>query len=178
MPRPRLAVALAMAIVVLCPALARAENATVGHSSDWRRADTVHALVSTLEDWLDARADWPRREGPPRVHVVSQWQAAARQGATASFQRGRLRGLYDPERSEILMVRPWDPRNAEHVAILLHELVHHRQAPQHWYCPAAQELSAYRLQDSWLSEQGLTADVNWVAAVLDAGCTPRDIHPE
>ncbi|WP_323766407.1 DUF6647 family protein [Marinovum sp.] len=178
MPRSLLAVALATAIVALFPAPPRAENTTLALSSEWRQADTVHALVSTLEDWLDARADWPRRQGLPRIHFVSQWQAAARQGATASFQRGRLRGLYDPDRSEILLVRPWDSRNAEHVSVLLHELVHHRQAPHYWYCPAPQELPAYRLQEAWLSEQGLSAEVNWVAVVLDVGCTPRDIHPE
>ena len=178
MPRTRLAVALATAIVALCPALPRAEIETVALTSDWRQARTMQALVSTLEDWLDARADWPRREARPNIRVVSQWQAAARQGATASFQRGPLRGLYDPERSEILLVRPWDPRKAEDVSVLLHELVHHRQAPHHWYCPAAQELPAYRLQDDWLSEQGGAVDVNWIAVVLDAGCTPRDIHPE
>lgn len=88
------------------------------------------------------------------------------------------RGLYDPDRSEILLVRPWGLRNAEDVGVLLHELVHHRQALHHWYCPAAQELPAYRLQEAWLSEQGLSADVNWMAVVLDAGCTPRDKHQD
>ncbi len=178
MPRYRFAVALATAIVALCPGVPRAENTTVAFSSERHQADTVHAIVSTLDDWLDARADWPRRESPPRIQFVSQWQAAARQVATASFQHGRLRGLYDSDRSEILLVRPRDSRNAEHVGVLLHELVHHRQAPHHWYCPAAQELSAHRLQEAWLYEQGVSADVNWVAVVLDAGCTPRDIHPE
>ncbi|MGQ3486991.1 DUF6647 family protein [Roseovarius pacificus] len=138
----------------------------------------ITTLVSTQEEWLDAQADWPRRDVAPRVLLVSAWQAAARWDATASFQRGRLRALYDPDRSEILLVRPWDPSNALDVSVLLHELVHHRQAPHHWYCPAAQELSAYRLQEAWLVEQGLSIDVNWVAVVLDAGCTPQDIHPE
>lgn len=45
-------------------------------------------------------------------------------------------------------------------------------------CPAAQELPAYRLHDARLAEWGLQAGVNWVAVVLDAGCTPRDIHPD
>ncbi|MEI4261656.1 DUF6647 family protein [Roseovarius sp. D0-M9] len=26
--------------------------------------------------------------------------------------------------------------------------------------------------------QGLRANVNWLAVVLDAGCTRRDIHPD
>lgn len=110
--------------------------------------------------------------------MVSPVEAHARQGATGSFQRGRLRGLYDPDRAEILLIKPWDPRDPEDVSVLLHELVHHRQAPPHWSYPAAQALPAYRLQEAWLAERGMKADVNWVAVVLDAGCTRRDIHPD
>jgi len=179
MPSCSFAVALAMAGVFLFPVLSRAETAIrIAAPTEWRQADDMQALVSSLEDWLDARVDWPRREVPPRIRFVSQWQATARQGATAGFQRGRLRGLYDPDQSEILLVRPWDQRNAKDVSVLLHELVHHRQVPHHWYCPAAQELPAYRLQDSWLAAQGLAIEINWMAVVLEAGCTPRDIHPE
>jgi len=179
MSRSCFAVALATALVLLCPALPRAENAVrIATPPEWRQADDMHALIAGLENWLDIRSDWPRRETPPSVRFVSQWQAKARQGATAGFQRGRLRGLYDPDQSEILLVRPWDQRNAKDVSVLLHELVHHRQAPHHWYCPAAQELPAYRLQDSWLAAQGLAIEINWMAVVLEAGCTPRDIHPE
>jgi hypothetical protein len=177
--RPRIAAALATALVIFYPALPRADNAgRIAMPSEWHQAADMHALVSSLEDWLDARADWPRRKPPPRIRFVSQWQAEARQSATGNFQHGRLRGLYDPDHSEILLVRPWDPRNAQDVSVLLHELVHHRQAPHHWYCPAAQEPQAYRLQDAWLADQGRSIEVNWMAVVLDAGCTPRDIHPE
>ena len=135
-------------------------------------------LVSELEDWLDTRAAWPRRGDAPDVRLVSAWQGAARQGKTANVQRGRLRGFYDSERSEILLVRPWDPREAGDVAVLLHELVHHRQAPHYWYCPAAQELPAYRLQEAWLAEYGASLEVNWVGVILESGCTPKDIHPD
>jgi len=178
MPRSHLAVALATALVVLCPALPRAEVAVrLDLAPEWRHAEDMAALVDVLETWLDRQSDWPRRDEAPRVRLVSEWQAKARQGAAASFQHGRLRGLYDPDRSEILLVRPWDPGDASDVSVLLHELVHHRQQPFHWYCPAAQELPAYRLQDRWLTERGLSADVNWLAVMLDAGCTRRDIHP-
>jgi len=39
-------------------------------------------------------------------------------------------------------------------------------------------LPAYRLQEAWLAERGTEAEVNWVAVVLDSGCTRRDIHPD
>lgn len=180
MLRAPLAMACAMALIPLCPALPGAETATSAPPppAEWRQASGMAPLLASLESWLDDRADWPARDAAPRIRLVSPWQAAARQGATASFQRGRIRGLYDPDRAEILLVRPWDMRKAADVGVLLHELVHHRQAPHHWYCPAAQELAAYRLQKTWLAEQGHQLDVNWVAVVLDAGCSPRDIHPD
>jgi len=178
MLRSIFAVALATALIALCPTQPRAENEP-GSSVTWLlHADSMTTLVYSLDAWLDEQSPWPRRDIVPRVRLVNNWQAAARQGATGSFQHGSLRGLYDPDRSEILLVRPWDPRKAVDVAVLLHELTHHRQAPHHWYCPAAQELPAYRLQEQWLSDHGHSLDVNWVAVVLDAGCTPRDFHPE
>lgn len=179
MPRIALALALATALAMAVSPPARTEPVLhLDPEPRWRHAKDMPALVATLDDWLDAHSDWPQRETPPRILHVSSWQAEARRGASASFQRGPLRGLYDPERAEILLVAPWDPRSAEDVSVLLHELAHHRQAPHHWYCPAAQELPAYRLQEAWLEERGMRADFNWIAVVLDAGCTPRDIHPE
>ncbi|EPX83849.1 DUF6647 family protein [Salipiger mucosus] len=178
MSRILIAVALATALVTLCPTQSRAEiKIHLDPAPQWRQAEDLDALVEILESWLDAESSWERREEKPKIRLSSSAEASARLGATASFQRGRLRGLYDPDGSVIVLVRPWNPSRAEDVSVLLHELVHHRQAPLHWYCPAAQELSAYRLQDAWLNERGLRADVNWVAVVLDAGCTPRDIHP-
>jgi hypothetical protein len=179
MHRIHAAVALATALVALCPQVLRAAEAHRPEASaEWQQASDLHELVSVLDAWLDEHAEWPQRDAPPRIRMVSEAEAHARRGATGSFQRGRLRGLYDPEEAEILLVRPWDPRDAEDVSVLLHELVHHRQTPHHWYCPAAQELPAYGLQDAWLAERGMRADVNWIAVVLDAGCTRRDIHPD
>lgn len=96
-----------------------------------------------------------------------------------SASQGRTRGLYDPDAATIRLVRPWDPRDPFDVSTLPHELVHHRQqGARHWYCPGAQELPAYRLQEAWLADLGLEPDIDWIAVVLEAGCTPRDIHPE
>ncbi len=173
------AVAFAAALIVFCPSMSHAEmRPGLDTAPHFLRVDNLHGLVSVLDDWLDGNSEWPRRDVVPRIRLVSASEASARQGAIGSFQRGRLRGLYDPEQAEILLVRPWDWRDIEDVGVLLHELVHHRQAPHPWYCPAAQELPAYRLQEAWLAERGTRADVNWVAVVLDAGCTPRDIHPD
>ena len=89
------------------------------------------------------------------------------------------RGFYDIELEVIYIVKPWSPQNPKDVSVVLHELVHHRQqTAQHWYCPGAQELPAYRLQEKWLAERGLTVPINWVAVVLEAGCSRRDMHPD
>jgi hypothetical protein len=44
--------------------------------------------------------------------------------------------------------------------------------------PGAQEPDAYRLQAAWLAERGQEIEVNRIAVVLAAGCTPKDIHPD
>ncbi|WP_372675184.1 DUF6647 family protein [Aquicoccus sp.] len=179
MPGMPAAVVLATALITLCPTVPRAEIAKDFElATHWRQGAGLHDRVAGLDDWLDENAEWWQGDAPPKIRLVSPVEAHARQGATGSFQRGRLRGLYDPDRAEILLVKPWDPRDPEDVSVLLHELVHHRQAPHHWYYPAAQALPAYRLQEAWLAERGMKADVNWVAVVLDAGCTRRDIHPD
>ncbi len=179
MPRIRLAVALATALVLCCPTHPAAEVETrPDPAARWRSAGTMQALVSILDDWLDAHSKWDRRTPAPRVRLVSQSEAAARRGTASHIQPGRLRGLYDGARQEILLVEPWDPGNARDVSTLLHELVHHRQAAHDWNCPAAQERPAYRLQDAWLAERGMQADVNWLAVILDSGCTLRNVHPD
>ena len=77
------------------------------------------------------------------------------------------RGLYSPFTQTIFLYRPWNSSNPLDQSVLLHELEHHRQHGHgHWYCPGAQELPAYRLQQKWLSERSLELDVNWVEIVL------------
>lgn len=168
-----------LAAPVLCMLLATPAPAEFRIDPDpaWRHAPDMTALVGVLETWLDRQAPWARREALPEIRIVQPEAAAAIRGL-AGRGHGRMRGLYDPESATVYLVAPWDAGDAEDVSVLLHELVHHRQAAHHWYCPGAQELPAYRLQDRWLGERGLEADVNWIAVVLEAGCTPRDIHPE
>ncbi|MGP6089974.1 DUF6647 family protein [Antarctobacter jejuensis] len=145
----------------------------------WRDADGLNDLVAHLEGWLDGNSDLPRREGVPEVRIVSQSWAASLVSARRAHQTAQPRGYYDPASRIIYLLQPWSPRDPHDVSVLLHELAHHRQATAgHWYCPGAQELTAYRLQDIWLNDLGLEADVNWIAVVLEAGCTPRDIHPD
>lgn len=144
---------------------------------NWQNADTMYSLVEILESWLDLNAGIKRRPHPPKIEVI-HWTMSIAKTGIAGRNQGLTRGLYDPETSTVYLIEPWDRTNATDVSVLLHELVHHRQAPLHFYCAGAQEEAAYRLQDEWLEESGLHADVNWIEVVLEAGCTPRDFHPD
>ena len=174
LPGARIACALFLSLSALIPARGHAESILA-----WRDLQTTAALVDHLEGWLDSETDLPRRDDPPVICLIGQSQAANLSARRASQHGGRARGFYDADTRTIYLVRPWDARNPYDVSVLLHELIHHRQAEAgHWYCPGAQELPAYRLQDTWLGQMHLQANVNWIAVVLEAGCTRRDIHPD
>ncbi|SHJ66276.1 hypothetical protein SAMN04488012_11435 [Palleronia salina] len=143
----------------------------------WRHAEDLSALRETLEAWLDTHSDLPRNPDPLSISLVASGAAQALHGP-AVRGHGKLRGLYDEDRGRVLLVAPWRQDRTLDASVLLHELVHHRQAGAHFYCPEAAELAAYRLQDQWLRGRGLEAPVNWIAVVIQAGCTPRDIHPD
>lgn len=154
-------------------------TAMAGDVLAWREARTLPELVTHLEDWLDEATDLPRRAEAPEIRLTSTAKVARLAPMRAAAEASHTRGLYDPDAVTVWLVRPWSAKNPYDVSVLLHELVHHRQAQHgHWYCPGAQELPAYRLQQAWLGEMGLEPDVNWIAVLLEAGCTPRDIHPE
>lgn len=145
----------------------------------WREAKAMPELVEHMEVWLDEYTDLPRRAVAPEIRLASTATVARLAPMRAASESSHTRGLYDPDSETIWLVRPWSAKNPYDVSVLLHELVHHRQAAHgHWYCPGAQELPAYRAQQAWLNALGLEPDVNWVAVVLEAGCTRRDIHPE
>lgn len=144
-------------------------------------ADPVSAgptdrLVSEMNAWLDINTEYPARESAPTVRIISETEAVMLNGL-AGRGHGRTRGLYDAETATIYLVRPWDGADPADASVLLHELVHHRQAGHHFVCPAAQEADAYRLQDAWLAQRGLRADVNWFAISMEAACIARDKHP-
>lgn len=175
-PRTRSAlVQIATAAFALLIALAPARAA---EPPRWQQADTLADLVLVLEDWLDRHSPYPARAARPDIRFVSRHRAHALAPSSAVHD-GRRRGLYDPDAQTIYLVRPWSIRDAHDVSVLLHELVHHRQATaRHWYCPGQQEKPAYDLQQAWLTQQGAKGRINWIAATLAAGCTPRDIHPD
>ncbi|MBW4985812.1 hypothetical protein KZZ07_25035 [Mameliella sp. CS4] len=176
-PGARIACALTLLLSAITPVGTQADGRP--DPLAWRDAATTTDLVAHLDTWIDTRTALPRRTERPQIRLIGETQARNLSARHASRHGGRARGFYDPDQQTVYLVRPWDPRDPFDVSVLLHELIHHRQAEAgHWYCPAAQELPAYRLQDAWLGDLGLKADVNWIAVVLDSGCPRRDIHPD
>lgn len=143
----------------------------------WRKGDDILELTRILDTWLDVSTDLRRPKIPPKITLISPAMAASIRGSTL-HGNGRTRGLFDPQSSTIFLVQPWDLRNVNDASILLHELVHSRQVSRHYLCPGAEEEAAYRIQDDWLRERGLRANVNWFTIMLAAGCSRRDIHPD
>lgn len=167
-------------LAALCLTALSATVATAGEDLlGWRDARNMTELLDHLDRWLDVNSDLAPSTAPPRVRDTDEAAARARIGKDLHARSGgRPRGFYDKDAATIWLVRPWDARDPRDVAVLLHELVHHRQVGGHWYCDGAKELPAYRLQRDWLNALGLEPPVNWIAVVLESGCTPRDIHPE
>jgi len=136
-------------------------------------------LIPKLENWLDENTSLPRPTSRPVIRWVDFGPVAPPSDSRLAVHDENSRGFYDPDSRTIWLVRPWSASDPHDVSVLLHELVHHRQAEKgHWYCPGAQELPAYKLQQAWLDGFGLKTNVNWIAVVLESGCTPRDIHPD
>lgn len=144
---------------------------------EWRNTESITELVEVFDIWLDQNTDFQRPQNSPTIEFVSASFVASIQGSSASSS-GQTRGLFDPASSTVYLARPWDRKNPHDASVLLHELVHARQVARHYFCPGAQEEAAYRLQDDWLRERGLQAKVNWIAVVLESGCSRRDFHPD
>lgn len=134
------------------------------------------ALLKDLNVWLDAETEFARRDQPPKIEVIGPARAEALYGI-ADRSGGRLRGLYDADSGTIYLTAPWSPGDPRDVSVLLHEIVHHRQAGKHWYCEQAQEWRAYQIQAQWLNERQIDDGFYWPAILLQSSCTRRDIHP-
>ena len=133
-------------------------------------------LIEELHHWIDTTIDLPAADTSATI-VFADAKDVAEPSEMASMIGSKPRGIYDPDTGTITLVRPWSAENPQDVAVLLHELVHHRQGGKHFYCEAAKEHAAYNVQESWLAERELTLDVNWIAIVLASSCAARDIHP-
>lgn len=168
--------AAAILLALAGPAVAAPET---GSSSRALGSPTRQALIEELEDWLDANTELPRSAIPlVRVALIAAGDEVSYEGRLTRLE-DTVRGLYDEGSATIYLVRPWSGDTAWDRSVLLHELVHHRQAAaRHWYCPQAMEWDAYRIQESYLDAHGQTGDFQWGWVLLVSSCASRDHHPD
>ena len=160
-------------ILVLAATLA---GATCAAANDDARQISPEVL-SDLNTWLDANVEYDRPDSNPQIKIVSPERILTLHGVP-DRAGGPTLGLYDEITETIYLAEPWSADTLYDVSVLLHEMVHHRQAQQHWYCPQAQEWRAYQIQAQWLVEQDIEDEFYWPAILLQSSCAKRDIHPE
>jgi hypothetical protein len=142
----------------------------------------TQAILNTMEEldlWLDAYTDLPRSQVPlARIALVPPGAEILYEGQMTQIEHS-VRGVYDAESATIYLVRQWYGETAFDRSVLLHEMVHHRQATaRHWYCPQAMEWDAYLLQERYLNAHDETGDFNWAWVLLASSCAVRDHHPD
>lgn len=137
------------------------------------------ALIESLLVWIGEHSRYdvsPALSNPPTVGFC-------RPGMTVEYEQEDLVverplvAFYDIKKRHIFLVEPWNPDEIASVSSLLHELTHDVQhLSKDWPCWGKAEWEAYKLQERWLLEQGVTPDFNWADIFLQSLC-PRDIHP-
>lgn len=170
------ALATSLALLAAAPALAAPEITGARMAFE---PQAIRTLVEDLDAWLDARTDLPRSAKPlARVALIDAGSEVPYHGRTTRLG-DTVRALYDEAAATIYLVRPWFGDTARDRSILLHELVHHRQATaQHWYCEEAMEWDAYLIQEDYLNALGETGGFNWAWVALASSCATRDHHPD
>lgn len=135
-------------------------------------------VITELFDWIGANTDYDveaARAAPPEIYTCEKGEMIDYEDADLVVE-GEIRGLYDLERRRVILTEPWDVNDLEDRSTLLHELIHHVQwTSREWPCPGAPEWEAYKLQERWLTAQGVVAEFDWVAILLRSQCE-RDIH--
>lgn len=135
--------------------------------------------VEELDAWLDIYSDLPQAKEPiGEIALIEAGAEVLYEGQMTQLD-STVHGLYDAETTTIYLVRPWFADTVRDRSVLLHEMVHHRQAAaQHWYCPQAMEWDAYRLQEDYLNMLDQTGGFNWGWVLLASSCAVRDHHPD
>ena len=136
-------------------------------------------LIESLIAWVGAHSNYDVSKAlsnPPTVDFCRRGTIVDYEGEDLIVERP-LVAFYDIKKRHIFLVEPWDPENSAQVSTLLHELTHDVQhLNKDWPCWGKAEWEAYKLQESWLLEQGQTPAFNWSDIFLQSLC-PRDIHP-
>ncbi|SDJ28016.1 DUF6647 family protein [Lutimaribacter saemankumensis] len=135
-------------------------------------------LVEQLEVWLDQHSDLPRASEAPAIFLKDPPELEDERTTSRVAVGERTRGLYNKSDRTITLFRPWTATNTEDVSVLLHELVHHRQATANRGCRARWEYQAYKLQEKWMNAREVSLDVNWTVIGLTTNCKLQNVHPD
>ena len=141
-------------------------------------AQPQRELVEKLEAWLDRNSNLKRAPTAPTIVLADRSDADDERLISRMAVGTRTRGLYDKSGRKITLFRPWTATDTEDVSVLLHELVHHRQAAAGHGCRASWEYQAYKLQQKWLSAKKVLLDVNWTVLGLATTCKLQNVHPD
>ena len=147
---------------------------------EWPGQLPADLLKIALLEWIEANSEYDVSgllANPPTVRFCEHGSTLVYEGKAIHFD-DRLNGVYDEMKKQICLAKPWHSSSTKDRGVLLHELVHHVQyESKSWICPKATEWEAYKLQEVWLLENGMTPDFNWAYILLDSSCMPRDVHP-
>ncbi len=113
----------------------------------------VAAAVGLVAAWLDANVDLPAGAAAPRVVFEPPARLAElRYGGAAAAAEAEVEGIYLDAQDEIHLAEGFDPASPQALSVLLHEMVHRRQAAagRIYACPGAREAEAYAAQEAWL----------------------------
>ena len=135
-------------------------------------------LVEELELWLDQHSDLPRASEATEIFLKDPTEFEDDRTTSRVAVGTRTRGVYDKSDRSITLFLPWSETNIEDVSVLLHELVHHRQAAADHGCRARWEYQAYKLQEKWMNAREVSLDVNWTVIGLTTNCKLQNVHPD
>ena len=134
-------------------------------------------LVIDLLGWIAASTNYDTISEPPEITFSQIGDTIPYESGTAVIS-DTLHGAYDWLNRRIILVQPWDPADTRDLSDLLHELAHHVQLTNRSYeCLQAPEWEAYKLQEAYLTENGIASGFDWLQIYFMSKC-PRDIHPD
>ncbi|MDX2028937.1 MAG: DUF6647 family protein [Alphaproteobacteria bacterium] len=121
--------------------------------------------LAPLASWVGQATKVPMVSLP--ITVASNTRLKSAMGLEG-VQQARAMAAYLPGQIVINNLA-WDPESLRSQSYLVHELVHHAQllSGRKYACHAAKESEAYRLQNQWLVEHGLSAITSdqWIAEI-------------
>lgn len=150
-----------------------------GTGADERCRAEIDVMVGDMLDWIADHTDYDvaaMRDRAPAVSFVETGERIDCEGEELVVEEG-LHAVYDHSTRRIRLVLPWNAGDTFDRSALLHEIVHDVQlGSRHWYCPEETEWEAYKLQHTWLAEQGVESGFDWLHVYFLSRC-PRDMHP-